>query len=90
MGGQSLDVAMGKTVVLATERKPLPIAKDELRMFAGVYDVALTIAITISVDADAQGNNQPRPMPLMLIKGLSIGHSRFYVSEALFFMGQSS
>lgn len=81
MGEQLLDVALGKPVVLASERKPLPIAQSELSRFTGVYDVGPGFAITIAVGGDsltAQGTNQPKPMPLMY-QGVVDGHARFYV-----------
>jgi CubicO group peptidase (beta-lactamase class C family) len=83
MGEQLLDVAMGKAVVLASERKPVPIAKSELGRFVGVYDVAPAFAIAISVGDDslmAQGSNQTRPMPL-IYQGIVEGHPRFYIPK---------
>ena len=83
MGEQLLDVALGKRVVLASERKPVPIAKSELNRFAGVYDVGPGFAITIAVGEDSltvQGTNQPKPMALMY-QGVVDGHARFYVPQ---------
>lgn len=82
MGQQLLDVVMGKPVVLASERKPVPIATEELARFAGVYDVAPTFAITIAVSGDvltAQGSGQPA-IPLMY-QGVVDGHPRFYAPK---------
>ena len=83
MGDQLLDIVLGKKVVLSSERKPLPIAKDQLDRFTGVYDVAPGFAITITVGGDslmAQGSTQPKPMSLMY-QGVTGGHARFYVPD---------
>lgn len=83
MGEQLLNVAMGKKVILASERKPVSIAKSELGRFVGVYDVSPAFAITISIGGDslmAQGNTQARPMPLMY-QGVVNGHPYFYIPK---------
>ena len=79
MAGQLLDVVLGKLVTLANEMKAVPITKEELAKFAGVYDLAPTFAITFAVTGDAltaQGTGQPA-FPLMYI-GVKDGHPRFF------------
>jgi hypothetical protein len=80
MGAQLLDVAMGKPVILASERKPVPIAKGELQKFTGVYDVNPIFALTIAVSRDSltlQGTCQPAAAPAMY-QGAEGGHPRFF------------
>jgi CubicO group peptidase (beta-lactamase class C family) len=82
MGAQLLDVAMGKSVILASERKPVPITKEELQKFTGVYDLAPTFALTVAVSGDSltiQGTNQPA-LPAMY-QGAAGGHPRFFVPQ---------
>ena len=62
MGDQPFDVVLGKPVVLASERKAVPIAKEELTKFVGVYDLAPSFSLTVAVVGDGitvQGTNQP-------------------------------
>jgi CubicO group peptidase (beta-lactamase class C family) len=82
MGSQLLDVAMGKPVILASERKPVPIAKEELQKFTGVYDVTPTFALTIAVSGDSltvQGTKQPA-LPA-IYQGAADGHPRFFIPQ---------
>lgn len=81
LGEQLLDVALGKPVILASERKPVPIAKEELKKFIGIYDLSPAFAITITVGGDslmAQGTGQGHAIPMMY-QGNAGGHARFYV-----------
>ena len=52
MGDKLLDVVLGKPVMLANELKAVPIAKDELAKFVGIYDLAPTFSITFAVAND--------------------------------------
>lgn len=79
MGHQLLTVALGKPVVLASERQEVPISKNELKKFLGVYDLAPTFSLTIAEGADgltAQGTGQPA-LPLFYA-GMKDGHARFF------------
>jgi CubicO group peptidase (beta-lactamase class C family) len=81
MGQQLLDVTLGKPVVLAIERKAVPIAKGELAKFVGVYDLAPTFSLTIAQAGDgltAQGTGQPA-VPIMY-QGVMDGHPRFFMA----------
>jgi CubicO group peptidase (beta-lactamase class C family) len=62
MGGKLLDVVLGKTVVLDSERKPVPITATELAKFVGVYDLSPTFVLTVAQVGDGltvQGTGQP-------------------------------
>ena len=79
MGDKLLDVVLGKPVMLANELKAVPIAKDELAKFVGIYDLAPTFSITFAVANDgltAKGTGQPA-FPLIYI-GMTDGHPRFF------------
>ena len=81
MGPQLLDVVLGKPVILASERKPVPIAKEELAKFVGVYDLAPTFSLTVAQAADGltvQGTGQPA-FPIMY-QGVVDGHPRFFIA----------
>lgn len=81
MGGQLLDVVLGKPVKLASEHTAVPITAEELKKFVGVFDLAPTFAITFAVSGDVltgQGTGQPA-LPLMY-EGVQNGHPRFYVA----------
>ena len=82
MGDQLLDVVLGKPVALGNERKALPITKEELAKFVGVYDLAPTFSITFAVSGDgltAQGTGQPA-FPLMYV-GIKDGRPRFFTAQ---------
>jgi hypothetical protein len=82
MGGQLLDLALGKTVVLNSERKPVPITQAESAKFVGVYNLAPTFALTIAQAGDGltvQGTGQPA-IP-MIYQGIKDGHARFFITQ---------
>ena len=82
MGDQLFDVVLGKPVVLASERKAVPIAKEELAKFVGVYDLAPTFSLTVAVVGDGitvQGTNQPA-LPV-LYQGARAGHPTFFAPQ---------
>lgn len=77
-----MEVALDKPVVLPSERKPVPIAADELKRFEGVYDVTPQFAITIAAGPnglEASGGGEQK-LPLMY-QGVVDGHPRFYVAK---------
>ncbi len=81
MGQQLLDVTLGKPVVLATERKAVPIAKEDLAKFVGVYDLMPNFSLTIAqaeVGLTVQGSGQPS-LPI-LYQGVKDGHPRFFIT----------
>lgn len=82
MGGQLMDTVLGKPVVLASERKAVPIAKEELAKFVGVYDLAPTFSLTIVISGDhltGQGTGQPAID--MMYQGVKDGHPRFFIAQ---------
>jgi CubicO group peptidase (beta-lactamase class C family) len=81
MGGQLMDTVLGKPVVLASERKPAPISKEELTKFVGVYDLAATFSLTIAIAGDhltGQGTGQPAID--MMYQGVKDGHPTFFIA----------
>jgi CubicO group peptidase (beta-lactamase class C family) len=81
MGGQLMDTVLGKPVVLASERKPAPISKEELAKFVGVYDLAATFSLTIAIAGDhltGQGTGQPAID--MMYQGVKDGHPTFFIA----------
>jgi CubicO group peptidase (beta-lactamase class C family) len=82
MGQQLLDVTLGKPVVLASEHKAVPIAKEELAKFVGVYDLApVPLKLTIAQSGDGltvQATGQPA-FPLMY-QGVKDAHPRFFIT----------
>jgi CubicO group peptidase (beta-lactamase class C family) len=82
MGDQLFDVVMGKPVVLASERKAVPIAREELAKFVGVYDLAPSFALTVAIAGDGltvQGTNQPA-LPV-IYQGVVGGHPHFFAPQ---------
>lgn len=84
MGPQLLDVTLGKSVLLASERKPVPIAAAKLTRFVGVYDLTPTLSLNIIESADgltAQVANQPdQPALPMMYQGVKDNHPIFFIA----------
>ena len=81
MGGQLMDTVLGKPVVLAGEHEAVPISKEELAKFVGVYDLAPTFSLTIAISGDhltGQGTHQPAID--MMYQGVKDGHPTFFVA----------
>jgi CubicO group peptidase (beta-lactamase class C family) len=81
MGGQLLDVALGKTVILNSEREAVPITQTDSAKFVGVYDLEPSFAITVAQSGDgltAQVTGQDA-LPLMYL-GVKDGHPRFFIT----------
>jgi len=80
LGGQLLDVALGKSVVLDSERKAAPISEAELAEFEGAYDFSSTVPIIFARSGDVlllKTGNHETPM---LYEGVKAGHPTFYVA----------
>jgi CubicO group peptidase (beta-lactamase class C family) len=80
MADQLLDVALGKSVMLSSERKPVPITQAALARFVGVYDVSPTYSLTINRARDrliAEGTNLS-PLDMTYL-GEQRGHPCFFV-----------
>jgi CubicO group peptidase (beta-lactamase class C family) len=78
MAPQLVSVALGKPVVLAAERKAVPITHAELTRFEGAYNLGEfgTFTFTTSGDTLMLGAFGP-PSPL-LYQGLKNGHPTFF------------
>ena len=84
MGSQLLSVALGKPVILASERKAVPIQIQDLQKFVGVYDLA-PIPLTLTVAGSGTSitskiTNQPAME--MMYQGEQGGHFYFYLPKA--------
>lgn len=82
MGEPLFDVVLGKPVVLASEHKAVPIAKEELAKFVGVYDLAPTFSLTVAIAGDSltvRGTNQSALA--IMYQGLKDGHPTFYLPQ---------
>ncbi len=80
LADQLLDVALGKPVILASERKPVPIAPGELGKFVGVYDLQPGFTLTIAASGESitlQGTGSP--LRALMYQGAPDGHPRFFV-----------
>jgi CubicO group peptidase (beta-lactamase class C family) len=80
ISSQLMDVVLGKPVILPSERKAVPITKEQLERFTGVYDLAPKFALTVALDGDsltAQGTGQAS-LPLMY-QGIVDGHPHFFI-----------
>jgi hypothetical protein len=74
-----MQVALGRAVVLPSEHKPVPIAKEDLQKFVGVYDVDTGLAITIAMGADGlEGSGGGAQHLKLMYQGVVAGHPRFY------------
>jgi CubicO group peptidase (beta-lactamase class C family) len=80
MGDQLVETMLGKTVILARERKAVPITNTALAKFAGTFSMSNGWTFTFSLKAtalilDASGQIMP-----LLYQGIKAGHPRFYVA----------
>ena len=80
MGDQLVETMLGKTVILARERKAVPISDEALVKFAGTYAMSNGWTFVFSVRShvlvlDAPGQTMP-----LLYQGVKAGHPRFYVA----------
>jgi CubicO group peptidase (beta-lactamase class C family) len=80
MGNQLVEAMLGKTVVLARERKAVPISKDDLTKFEGTYPMSSGMAFTFTVRGDSLELNAGGTIVPLLYQGVKEGHPRFYVA----------
>ena len=87
-----LDVVLGHPVVLASERTPVPIDREELERFVGVYEFSPEQVVTVAVRGDEltmQGSS--RTVRPMMYQGTTDGCARFFVptlhAEVEFILG---
>jgi len=85
MSRQLVDAILDRPVTLASERKAVPISKEDLARFAGVYDLGPTLSLTIAVAGDgltSQVNGQPAGG--LMYQGIQDSHPRFYIPSLNF------
>jgi CubicO group peptidase (beta-lactamase class C family) len=80
MGDQLVQTMLGKTVVLARERKAVPITNEDLARFAGTYSMSSGMTFTFSVKANALELDASGEIMPLLYQGIAAGHPRFYVA----------
>jgi CubicO group peptidase (beta-lactamase class C family) len=80
MGNQLVEAMLGKTVVLARERKAVPISRDDLTKFEGTYPMSSGMAFTFTVRGDSLELNAGGTIVPLLYQGVKEGHPRFYVA----------
>jgi CubicO group peptidase (beta-lactamase class C family) len=80
MGNQLVETMLGKTVVLASERKAVPISKDNLEKFEGTYQMSSGMLFTFTAKGDSLEMNAGGTVVPLLYQGVKEGHPRFYVA----------
>jgi CubicO group peptidase (beta-lactamase class C family) len=80
MGNQLVEAMLGKTVVLASERKALPISSEDLARFVGTYQMSSGMAFTFTARGDSLEMNAAGTIAPLLYQGVKEGHPRFYVA----------
>ncbi len=79
MWGQLLEVAMGRSVILAEECHPVPISEEDLRKLSGTYEVTPRSQFAFKADDDHLTVEEPGAHPLPVIYlGQDTGRPRFY------------
>ena len=85
MSRQLIDAVLGRPVTLASERKAVPISKEDLARFVGVYDLGPTLSLTIAVADDGLTSQvNGRPAASLMYQGIQDGHPRFYMPSLNF------
>jgi CubicO group peptidase (beta-lactamase class C family) len=79
MGNQLVEVMLGKTVVLARERKAVPISKEDLEKFEGTYQMSSGMLFTFTDRGGSLEMNAGGTIVPLLYQGVKEGHPRFYV-----------
>jgi hypothetical protein len=80
MGNQLVEAMLGKTVVLASERKAVPISSEDLARFIGTYQMSSGRAFTFTSRGDSLELNAAGEMMSLLYQGVKAGDPRFYVA----------
>jgi CubicO group peptidase (beta-lactamase class C family) len=80
MGNQLVETMLGKSVVLASERKAVPISKDDLAKFEGTYQMSSGMSFTFTARGDSLEMNAGGTIVPLLYQGVKEGHPRFYVA----------
>ena len=80
-----IDTVLGRPVTLVSERKAVPISKEDLARFVGVYDLGPTLSLTIAVADDGLTSQvNGRPAASLMYQGIQDGHPRFYMPSLNF------
>jgi hypothetical protein len=80
MGDQLAETMLGKAVILARERKAVPITDEALARFAGTYSMSNGWTFTFSVKSNALMLNATGQTFPLLYQGMKAGHPRFFVA----------
>lgn len=80
MGDQLVETMLGKKVILARERKAVPITDTELAKFVGTYAMSNGWIFTFSMKGHALVLNAPGLVVPLLYQGIESTHPRFYVT----------
>jgi Domain of unknown function (DUF3471) len=80
MGDQFVETMLGKTVVLARERKAVPITNENLARFTGTYSMSSGMTFTLTAKANALELDASGEIMPLLYQGIEAGHPRFYVA----------
>ena len=80
MGNQLVEATLGKTVVLARERKAVPISNEDLARFVGAYQMSSGTAFTFTIRGNSLELNAGGEMMSLLYQGMKAGHPNFYVA----------
>jgi CubicO group peptidase (beta-lactamase class C family) len=78
IANQLLKVALGKKVVLASERKAVPISEQELAKFEGTYKLP-GLSLTFAADGDTLTAKGLMYVSPLLYVGVKDGHPHFYL-----------
>jgi CubicO group peptidase (beta-lactamase class C family) len=79
MGNQLVEVALGIPVILASERKAVPIAEKDLAKFVGTYQMSSGMSFTFAASGNTLRVNAGGTVVPLLYEGVKAGHPRFYV-----------
>ena len=80
MGNQLVEASLGKPVILARERKGVPISNEDLARFAGTYQMSSGSAFTFTIKGNSLELNAGGEVMSLLYQGMKAGHPDFYVA----------
>ena len=77
-----MQAALGKTVMLQDQHRVVPITREDLAKFTGIYDVNPGLALTIALGPDGlEASGGGKEHVKLTYEGLIAGHPYFYVHE---------
>jgi CubicO group peptidase (beta-lactamase class C family) len=80
MGNQLVEAMLGKTVVLARERKAIPISNGDLAKFVGTYQMSSGTTFNFTIKGNSLELNAGGERMSLLYQGIKAGHPIFYVA----------